>query len=330
MKRSVTFTGVDDRTSLDILKLLDDKNIEWGVLVSGNNTNKGTATRFPSFETIDRILNLGLNNVSCHICGNFARHYVKTGDFSQIRDFLTQERVEKFSRFQLNIRGYDRYKTFIIEEDIHIIIQVSDLKSYQYFYQMQKLNPNKVEALIDYSGGKGKLGCFNYVSNGNETLGYAGGINANNVTYISGYIEGRMEHNVKYWIDMESSVRTDDWFDLNKVSEVLSEIKRTEGIKEKLAKEQIDSQNSQVNDKPQEITLKLPCRTGDHIYIAEKYGNYVQDATIVGISEAGDIDRFCYKVYMDPDTYEIIELEEYGKSWFLTEKEAEEKLRENE
>ena len=98
----------------------------------------------------------------------------------------------------------------------------------------------------------------------------------------------------------------------------------------KLAKEQIDSQNSQVDDKPQEITLKLPCRTGDHIYIAEKYGNYVQDATIVGISEADDIDRFCYKVYMDPDTYEIIELEEYGKSWFLTEKEAEEKLRENE
>ena len=98
----------------------------------------------------------------------------------------------------------------------------------------------------------------------------------------------------------------------------------------KLAKEQIDSQNSQVDDKPQEINLKLPCRTGDHIYIAEKYGNYVQGATIVGISEADDIDCFCYKVYMDPDTYEIIELEEYGKSWFLTEKEAEEKLRENE
>jgi hypothetical protein len=32
---------------------------------------------------------------------------------------------------------------------------------------------------------------------------------------------------------------------------------------------------------------------------------------------------------MDPDTYEIIELEEYSKSWFLTEKEAEEKLKEN-
>lgn len=107
MKRLVTFTGVDDKTSLDVLKLLDSESIEWGILVSANNTDKGTATRFPSFETIDKVLNLGLNNVSCHICGNLARHYVKTGDFSQIRDFLTQKRVEKFSRFQLNIRGYD-------------------------------------------------------------------------------------------------------------------------------------------------------------------------------------------------------------------------------
>lgn len=234
MRRLVTFTGVDDKTSLDVLKLLDSKSIEWGILVSANNTDKGIATRFPNFETIDKILNLGLNNVSCHICGNLARHYVKTGDFSQIRDFLTQERVEKFSRFQLNIRGYDGYKPFVIEEDIHIIIQVSDPKSYQYFYQMQVLNPEKVEALIDYSGGKGRLGYFDYVSDGDEIFGYAGGIDVNNVAYILGYIEGRMECDVKYWIDMESSVRTDDWFDLDKVAEVCDEIRRVKDIKENM------------------------------------------------------------------------------------------------
>lgn len=234
MRRLVTFTGVDDKTSLDVLKLLDSEKIEWGILVSANNTDKGTAIRFPSFETIDKVLDLGLNNVSCHICGNLARHYVKTGDFSRIRDFLTQERVEKFSRFQLNIRGYDGYKPFVIEEDIHIIIQVSDPKSYQYFYQMQVLNPEKVEALIDYSGGKGKLGYFDYVSDGDEIFGYAGGIGVNNVAYILGYIEGRMECNVKYWIDMESSVRTDDWFDLDKVAEVCDEIRRVKDIKENM------------------------------------------------------------------------------------------------
>ena len=236
MKRIVTFTGVDNKTSLTSLRVLANKysDIEFGILVSGNNTGLDKANRFPNFETIDKVLNLGLNNVSCHICGNLARHYVKTGDFSQIRDFLTQERVEKFSRFQLNIRGYDNYKTFVIEEDIHIIIQVSDAKSYQYFYQMQELNPNKVEALIDYSGGKGKLGCFNYVSDGDEIFGYAGGINVSNVAYILGYIEGRMEYDVNYWIDMESSVRTDDWFDTSKVREICSEVEKVEDIRENM------------------------------------------------------------------------------------------------
>lgn len=236
MKRIITFTGVDNKTSLTSLQILANRynNIEFGILVSKNNTDLDKVNRFPSFETIDKVLNADLPSISCHICGNLARHYVKTGDFSEIRDFLGQQRVSKFSRFQLNIRGYDNYKLFVIEEDIHIIIQVSDAKSYQYFYQMQELNPNKVEALIDYSGGHGKLGCFNYVSDGDEIFGYAGGINANNVAYILGYIEGRMESDVNYWIDMESSVRTDDWFDTSKVREICSEVEKIEDIRENM------------------------------------------------------------------------------------------------
>ena len=236
MKRITTFTGVDNKTSLTSLQILANRynNIEFGILVSKNNTDLDKVNRFPNFETIDKVLNADLPSVSCHICGELARHYVNTGDFSEIRDFLGQQRVAKFSRFQLNIRGYDNYKLFVIEEDIHIIIQVSDAKSYQYFYQMQELNPNKVEALIDYSDGHGKLGCFNYVSDGDEIFGYAGGINANNVAYILGYIEGRMESDVNYWIDMESSVRTDDWFDTSKVREICSEVEKVEDIRENM------------------------------------------------------------------------------------------------
>lgn len=236
MKKIVTFTGVDNKTSLTSLQILANRysSIEFGILVSKSNTNLDKVNRFPSFETIDKVLNADLSSVSCHICGELARHYVHTGDFSEIRDFLGQERVDKFSRFQLNIRGYDNYKLFVIDEDIHIIIQVSDPKSYQYFYQMQELNPDKVEALIDYSGGHGKLGCFNYVSDGDEIFGYAGGININNVAYILGYIEGKMEYNVNYWIDMESSVRTDDWFDTSKVREICSEVEKVEDIRENM------------------------------------------------------------------------------------------------
>lgn len=236
MKKIITFTGVDNKTSLTSLQILVNRysSIEFGILVSKSNTDLDKVNRFPSFETIDKVLNADLPSVSCHICGELARHYVNTGDFSEIRDFLGQERVDKFSRFQLNIRGYADYKLFVIDEDIHIIIQVSDTKSYQYFYQMQELNPNKVEALIDYSGGHGKLGCFNYVSDGDEIFGYAGGININNVAYILGYIEGKMEYNVNYWIDMESSVRTDDWFDTSKVREICSEVEKVEDIRENM------------------------------------------------------------------------------------------------
>lgn len=73
--------------------------------------------------------------------------------------------------------------------------------------------------------------------------------------------------------------------------------------------------------------LKLPCKRGDTIYIVRKYGNYVEEAYIVGISEADDIDCFCYKIYIDPDYYNLIELKEYNKSWFLTKTEAETALK---
>lgn len=236
MERMLTFTGVDNQTTVLALKHLTHSfsNIEFGILVSQNNTDSDEVNRFPNFETIDKILNAGLPNVSCHICGGLARRYVHTGDFSEVRDFLGQERVDKFSRFQLNIRGYDGFKPFYINEDIKVIIQVSDAKSYRYFWDMNRLNPNKVSALIDYSGGQGKLGCFNYVSDGDEYFGYAGGINLENIAYLTGYIEGRNEYDVNYWLDMESSVRTDDWFDINKVREICNEVKKFEGVRENM------------------------------------------------------------------------------------------------
>ena len=57
------------------------------------------------------------------------------------------------------------------------------------------------------------------------------------------------------------------------------------------------------------------------------YGNYVEEAHIVGISEADDINCFCYKIYIDPDYYNLIELKEYNKSWFLNKTEAEATLK---
>lgn len=71
--------------------------------------------------------------------------------------------------------------------------------------------------------------------------------------------------------------------------------------------------------------VKLPCKVGDNIYIVKRYG--VEEAHVIGISEADDVDCFCFKVYIDPDCYEIVALEEFEDEWFLTESEAEAKLK---
>lgn len=74
--------------------------------------------------------------------------------------------------------------------------------------------------------------------------------------------------------------------------------------------------------------IKLPCNVGQHIYIVHQYGNWIDEASITGISEADNVDCFCFKVYIDPDCDEIIALKEFNETWFLTKSEAEAKLKE--
>lgn len=78
----------------------------------------------------------------------------------------------------------------------------------------------------------------------------------------------------------------------------------------------------------QGLLLRLPCKVGDNIYIIKTYG--IEEASIIGISEADDIDCFCFEVYIDPDCHEIIALKEFNDTWFLTREEAEAKLKEME
>ena len=53
-----------------------------------------------------------------------------------------------------------------------------------------------------------------------KKIGYAGGINPGNVAdKLTFLMENEMVGD--FWIDMESGVRTDDWFDIDKVRRVL-------------------------------------------------------------------------------------------------------------
>lgn len=234
----VTITGVDERTDINELVRLKEKYefLEFGVLMSKNNTGTNENNRYPSFEYIDKLLNAGIP-LSGHICGKLARDFMKTGNFDDIREFLTTERIKGFDRFQFNIRGFDGYTLFHVPEDIKIIIQVSDCKSYNYFYSMNERidNEGRVSALMDSSGGTGKLGFFDVIANEDEYVGYAGGISIDNISYILGYIYGRNECNKDYWIDMESSVRTEDWLDISKVEKICENVAKWLDIVDKIS-----------------------------------------------------------------------------------------------
>lgn len=76
----------------------------------------------------------------------------------------------------------------------------------------------------------------------------------------------------------------------------------------------------------QGLLLKLPCKVGTHIYIINRY--WIDEGQIIGLAECDDVDCACFKVYEDPDTYSMVAFDEFGKTWFLTEEEAERKLKE--
>ena len=79
----------------------------------------------------------------------------------------------------------------------------------------------------------------------------------------------------------------------------------------------------------QGLLISLPCPVGTVIYIVNRYWHSVEVGDICGFSECDDVDCFCYKVYVDPDTYENIAIADFGVDWFLTEAEAEEALAKN-
>ena len=197
----ITFTGVDDRTDLKRLENLSLKYpIEWGILVGGRLGK----TRYPSQQRIKEFCELACNR-SLHLCGSYARLVV---------DGQWVGRWSRFNRVQVNAISYDMDRMIEMSAFIErpVVIQVRGK-----FPQREGLH-----FLHDASGGRGKSGNWPEAPlalNG-SMYGFAGGINPDNVLTLVETI--RCEP--PYWIDMETGVSTDDWFDLDKCEAVCKSV----------------------------------------------------------------------------------------------------------
>jgi hypothetical protein len=200
--RMVTFTGVDDKTDIAALVELSKRYpIEWGVLVGGRLGKN----RYPSWDTIQTLRVANVNHgirLSQHLCGEYA---VAANTNSTLKESLGG-----FQRVQVNLINYDldalaRVHRFTRRD---IIVQ----HRHGPFPEL----PPGVLALHDQSGGKGKLPTKRPPQTDmSKPVGYAGGINPENVAEVIEQIAA-----ASYWLDMETGVRTDDWFDLSKCEAV--------------------------------------------------------------------------------------------------------------
>lgn len=217
----ITFTGIDGKTDLRLLwDIQQDYPIaEFGVLVAKNWRDNGNRYFNPSY--LDALESRSQSmNLSAHLCGSIARAAIR-GDWEPFREWAGTYPFF-FNRCQINIaKSADNPDTFIYEEDAkhfeEIILQQRSATDCPLF--MNSKVTEHITVLLDDSGGKGIDTPIVPLDLGHK-IGYAGGINPDNVADKLAFL---MESDKvgDFWIDMESGVRSDDWFDLNKVVKVL-------------------------------------------------------------------------------------------------------------
>ena len=191
----VTFTGLDEKADLDRCADLSTRYpIEWGVLFSGRLGKR----RYPSLDVRMRIESTELR-LAAHLCGEVARS-MQSGE---------KLPLARYGRVQVNARQYE----------IEALARQSATMDRRLILQWrQDVFPDQREFdwLLDRSGGRGVLETvFPKPRRPDQLVGYAGGINPDNVSSVLSAIHA---HN--FWIDMETGVRTDDWLDLDKCEAV--------------------------------------------------------------------------------------------------------------
>lgn len=212
--RCVTITGADDNVDpVDLVRLSAEfPFVEWGILFSPKRS--GTP-RYPSMEW-ERRTGSFWSRIRCaaHLCGEFTRRTVE-GDPSVIETLPPW-----FRRVQLNgvdLKAPALGSVIAAHRNVDFILQARDRDELTAALAIDR-PAISCAALYDPSGGKGLRQVSWPRTFARTAVGFAGGIGPDNVV---GHLDALAEYGQRFWIDMESRVRTNDAFDLGLVREVL-------------------------------------------------------------------------------------------------------------
>ncbi len=204
----ITFTGADARTNVGNMRWISDRYpVEWGILFS--RSRQGNENRYPDMGAVMGIMGTGGLRLASHFCGEMAREIMGYAAGDPCRLPMLGTRRVQINHPHPSVAAAQRFGQM---EGKRCILQC---RGATFPYE------HDVDWLYDVSGGNG-VRPGTWPAHPGKLVGYAGGINASNVLDTIESINGLMGRCGPYWLDMESGVRTDDWFDLEKVREICS------------------------------------------------------------------------------------------------------------
>lgn len=239
MLSGISFIGIDSDTNLNELKklpTLTKHKIEFGILYSENKMDN--SQRYPNKKEILKMLD-GLNSqetnftLSLHLCGQSVSKFLS----------MNEEIIalcKKFNRVQLNIPAGEFKNSSNLFKKLNNILSLIDASRLPFIVVLQYNSRNKelldnfinenfhyrncFDILFDNSGGLGKEIDTPFPQINNIYCGYAGGINPDNINTIVEKINTVAKQS--YYIDMESGIREDDLFSIQKCQMLLENLSK--------------------------------------------------------------------------------------------------------
>lgn len=227
----ITFSGVDCNTHLPTLQAMATQypKLELGILLSKSRSGKDN--KYPDFTTIKMITEMiPKEQLSLHLCGKVCKSLLVDGlskfPIKIENGWIDFPLVKKFARVQLNFDYNDvpdidfiGLKNILFNHEI--IIQLHG-RNGSCIPMLKEFNAN-ISGLVDTSKGTGlsviwKKPCFRGVK-----CGYAGGLGPGNLKKKLKQLDSILERDEVTWVDMETNIRNNNWFCLDRVNQCLKE-----------------------------------------------------------------------------------------------------------
>ena len=218
----ISLTGADDNTPIGYLEAIQANypTTEWAILMFPEREG---ANRNPSLAWREEFYKAKLTNKALHLCGTAINQLAE-------ENVQLMKELDNYQRVQINLKPRWASDDFI--KSLKVVVK--KLPHIQFITQHNEDNKtffhywDEVENhayLYDGSLGKGVSPESWQAPIKNKFCGYAGGLSPLNIKDNLQKIKSVIgSENV--WIDMESGVRTNDNFDLNKVVDILTLVKK--------------------------------------------------------------------------------------------------------